>query len=201
MKEQIKLITADIELPEGISFGDLSRKYPKIYFNMTNCHWISEDERILYITAKEWKKEYFTFLKEHKAVININQIGNIMKIHIKSAFLKKFEQKEMTILYPTTLKNGIHRIEFLIDNTQLESLKKGLTNITVLKIADSYKTKVEITSRQEEVLWKAYSFGYFKYPREITLTHLAKLLKISKATLSQTLRIVENKAMKMLLEK
>ena len=76
-----------------------------------------------------------------------------------------------------------------------------LTNIQILKIADSYKTETKITSRQEEILWKAYSFGYFKYPRDITLTDLAKLLKISKATLSQTLRIVENKAIKQLLEK
>ena len=107
----------------------------------------------------------------------------------------------MTILYPTTLKNGMHRIELLIDKTQLESLKKGLTNITILKIANSYKSETNITERQEQILWKAYSFGYFKYPREITLTNLAKLLKISKATLSQTLRIVENKAIKLLLEK
>ena len=80
-------------------------------------------------------------------------------------------------------------------------LNQTQRKITVLKIADSYKTETEITSRQEEILWKAYSFGYFKYPREITLTDLAKLLKISKATISQTLRIVENKAIKQLLEK
>ena len=107
----------------------------------------------------------------------------------------------MTILYPTTLKNGMHRIEFLINTKQLESLKKGLPNIKVLKISDSYKTKTYITERQEEILWKAYSFGFYKYPREITLTDLAILLKISKLTLSQTLRTVESKAIKQFLEK
>ena len=201
MESGIKHITINAEIPKKVTIGDLSRKYPEVSFNITNGHWISKDERILYITCKDWKKEYFHFLKKHSAVRDITQIGNIIKIHIKSAFLKKFEQKEMTILYPTTLKNGMHRIEFLIDKIQLESLKKGLTNITVLKIADSYKTETNITERQEQILWKAYSFGYFKYPRDITLTNLAKLLKISKATLSQTLRIVENKAIKQLLEK
>ncbi|NOZ80714.1 MAG: hypothetical protein GXP63_03490 [DPANN group archaeon] len=201
MNLTIKHITINVEIPEGVAIGDLSRRYPRIFFSITNGHWISEDERILYITCKEWKEEYFNFLKKHKTVITINQISNIIKIHIKSLFLKRFEQKEMTILYPTRLKNGQHKIEFLIDKEQLNSLKKGLRNMNVLKIADSYKTKVNITSRQEEILWQAYSFGYFKYPREITLTDLAKLLKISKATLSQTLRIVENKAIKMLIEK
>ena len=201
MESIIKHITISAEIPKNVTIGDISRKYPDITFNITNGHWVSKDERILYITCKEWKKEYYSFLKKHKSVKAINQIGNVIKIHIKSVFLKRFEQKEMTILYPTTFKNGMHKIEFLIDKNQLVLLKKGLTNIKILKIADSYKTNTKITERQEEILWKAYSLGYFKYPREITLTNLAKLLKISKATLSQTLRIVENKAIKILLEK
>lgn len=201
MESTIKHIIIDAEIPKGITIGDLSRKYPEISFNVTNGHWISEDERFLYITSKDWKNEYFEFLKKHHALIQIDRIGNIIKIHIKSKFLKTFEQKEMTILYPTTLKNGMHRIEFLINTKQLESLKKGLSNIKVLKISDSYKTKTYITERQEEILWKAYSFGFYKYPREITLTDLAILLKISKSTLSQTLRTVESKAIKQFLEK
>ncbi len=201
MESTIKHIIINAEIPRGVPIGDLSRRYPEISFSITNGHWISENERILYVTCKDWKKEYFTFLKKHKSVKNINQIGSIIKIQITHGFLKKFEQKEMTILYPTLLKNGQHRIEFLIDKNQLESIKNSLTNMKVLKIAGAYKLDTKLTERQEEILWKAYSFGYFKYPREITLTNLAKLLKISKATLSQTLRIVENKAIKMLLEK
>ncbi|MCK4937550.1 MAG: helix-turn-helix domain-containing protein [Methanosarcinales archaeon] len=201
MESTIKHIIINAEIPKGVTIGDLSRKYPETSFNITNGHWISEDERILYITAKNWKPEFFLFLKKHPALIKIDRIGNIIKIHIQSTFLKNFEQKEMTILYPTTLKNGEHIIEFLINMKQFESLKKGLSNIKVLKIADSYKTKANITERQEEILWKAYSFGFYKYPREITLTDLAILLKISKATLSQTLRTVENKAIKQFLEK
>ena len=201
MKEQIKLITADIELPEGISFGDLSRKYPKIYFNMTNGHEISKDERIIYIKTKEWKKEYFNFLKKHKETVAITAIGNVIKIHIKSSILKRLEQKKITIFYPTMLKKGIHRIKFLADKKQLESLNEVLSDVRIIKITDSEDNKTELTEHQKELLWQAYSLGYYKYPRGITLTNLAKLLKISKATLSQTLRIVENKAIKQLLEK
>lgn len=197
----LKHITINANIPEGITIGDVSRKYPKVFFSITNGHWLSKDERILYITSKEWKKEYFDFLKKHGGVKKIEKIGNIIKIHIKSSVLNKIEQKDMTILYPTILKNGIHRIEFLINNKQLESLRKGISNIKILKISDSYKKEIDITKRQEEVLWKAYSFGYFKYPRGITLTDLAKLLKVSKATLSQILRTVEHKAIKQLLEK
>jgi predicted DNA binding protein len=201
LESTIKHITINAEIPKGVTIGDLSRKYPEISFNITNGHWISADERILYITCKDWREDYFTFLKKHVAVKNIEQIGNVTKIHIKSGFLKNFEQKKMTIIYPTSLKNGMHRVEFLINQKQLESLKNGLPNVSVLKIEDSYKTEITLTERQETILWRAYSLGYFKYPRDITLTDLAKLLNISKATLSQTLRTVENKAIKKLLEK
>lgn len=201
MDSLIKHITISVKIPTRVTIGDLSRKYPEISFNIINGHWISSDERILYITCKDWKDEYFSYLKKHVAVKDIKQIGNVIKIHIKSDFLKKFEQKGMTIIYPTILKKGVHTIEFLINNKQLDSLKKALPNISVLKIADSYKTEVKLTETQENILWRAYSLGYFKYPRDITLTDLAKLLRISKATLSQTLRTVENKAIKNLLEK
>ena len=89
MSLTIKHITISAKIPKYTAIGELSRKYPKILFNITNGHWISKDERILYITCKDWKKEYFLFLKKHKELIDINQIGNIIKIHIKSAFLRK----------------------------------------------------------------------------------------------------------------
>lgn len=201
MESPIKHITISVQIPEGVTIGDLSRMYSEVSFNIINGHWISSDERILYIACKDWKDEYFSYLEKHIAVKNIEQIGNVIKIHIKSDFLKKFEQKGMTIIYPTILKDGLHKIEFLINKNQFDSLKKALPNISVLKIEDSYKTEVKLTETQENILWRAYSLGYFKYPRDITLTDLAKLLKVSKATLSQTLRTVENRAIKQLLEK
>ncbi len=202
MRSTIKHLIIEVKIPVGEPLGDLSRKYQEVSFNITSGHWIQEDERILYITtSKEWQEGFSKFLRNHRNVISLDRIGNVVRVHIKSGFLRRFEQKEMTILYPTLLKDGVHRIEFLMNKKQLESLRGGLPNIKILKITDSYKTKATLTERQEQILWKAYSFGYFKYPRGITLTDLAKLLKISKATLSQTLRVIEDKAIKKLLEK
>lgn len=199
MESKKKHMTIEANLPIGMPIGDLSKKYPETIFNITNGHWIKKDERILYITSKEWKEEYYNTLKKHKAIIHIEKIGNIVMIHMKSNILKSLEQKNMTILYPTTLKNRKHKIEFLINEKQLNDLKQALPGCKVLQINDSYKPKIELTARQEEIISKAQSLGFFKYPREVTLTELAKLLKISKATLSQTLRTVENKAIQNIL--
>ena len=199
MIAKIKHMIIEVDMPVGVPIGDLSRKFPENQFNLTNGHWIKEDERIIYITSKEWKEEYYDFLKKHKSIIEIDRIGNVIMLHIKSKLLTNLEQKKMTIIYPTILSNGNHRIDFLINEKQLQDLKNAIPACKVLQISDSYNPKIELTQRQEDIIGKAQSLGYFKYPRDISLTELAKLLKISKATLSQTLRTVENKAIKNIL--
>lgn len=199
MTPKTKHITLRADIPQGVPIGDLSREFPDITFNITNGHWIKKDERILYITSNEWTDEHYNFLKKHKSIKSIEKIGNVVMIHVKSEVLSNLEQKNLTIIHPTYLKNGKHKIEFLINHKQLNTLKNTLPNCEVLQINDSYKPKVELTQRQEEILNKAQSLGYYKYPREVSLTELAKLLKISKSTLSQTLRAIEYKGIQSLL--
>jgi predicted DNA binding protein len=47
--------------------------------------------------------------------------------------------------------------------------------------------------RQEEVLRKAFSMGYFDFPRRIDSFELAKELKIAISTLSEILRAAERR--------
>jgi len=200
MTEFIKKISIEAELPNGLCISDLSKKYKDITFKITNGHWISNDERIIYINVNSSSEVYIDFLKKHQSVKKVDLIGNVIRIHVKSPLLKTFEQKEMTIIYPTILVNGLHKVTFLINNNQLISLKKALKSVKIIKISDFNTEKDDLTERQLEILEKAVSFGYFKYPRDITLTDLAKLLKISKGTLSESLRIIENKAISLLLD-
>jgi len=48
-------------------------------------------------------------------------------------------------------------------------------------------------SREAEVLEKAYELGYFNWPKDISLSELAKVLGVSKATLTQELRSIVRK--------
>jgi predicted DNA binding protein len=52
-----------------------------------------------------------------------------------------------------------------------------------------------LTSRQDRVLSLAYKLGYFEFPKKISLTALAKKLSISKSTLSEILRLGEQKVL------
>ena len=59
--------------------------------------------------------------------------------------------------------------------------------------AASRVRKVALTSREVEVLEKAYELGYFNWPKDISLSELAKVLGVSKATLTQELRSIVRK--------
>ncbi len=52
-----------------------------------------------------------------------------------------------------------------------------------------------LTDRQDRVLSLAYKLGYFEFPKKISLTELAKKLRISKSTLSEILRMGEQKVL------
>nr|MDA3856462.1 helix-turn-helix domain-containing protein [Candidatus Woesearchaeota archaeon] len=65
--------------------------------------------------------------------------------------------------------------------------------IKIIKISDKINKNEDLTLKQKEILETAHMLGYFSYPRKISLTELAKHLKVSKATLSENLRISENK--------
>lgn len=57
----------------------------------------------------------------------------------------------------------------------------------------SLDLKQFLTRRQREVLYTAFSMGYFSYSRETTLGELAKTLGLSKSTVSRHLRAAVRK--------
>lgn len=59
-----------------------------------------------------------------------------------------------------------------------------------------YAPSAALTPRQQEVLAAAVRFGYYDYPRRITLSDLAEKLGVAKSTLSQSLTMIESEVMK-----
>lgn len=68
------------------------------------------------------------------------------------------------------------------------SLETPGFNVRILEICNSASKDTLLTNKQERALWFANSFGFFNYPREITLFKLAQKLGIASSTLSEQLR-------------
>lgn len=78
----------------------------------------------------------------------------------------------------------------------VESLVKKLTDRGIDVELAAIRTVTgsgALTDRQERVISLAYQLGYFEFPRKIGLSELAKKLGVSKAALSETLHMGEEK--------
>ena len=198
---EMKYFSARIPIPKDFVLGALSKKFPSTIFHIISSKQSGNKERIVFVKSKDPKTEEYAFLKNHKDVKRIEKISNVYKIHVESYLLKKIDQKEINVLHPTTLKNGNHIVQFLLRSEQIKKLKKAFPKLNLIKVSNELPKQKLLTSRQMEIISTASSLGYYSYPRKITLTELARLFEISKATLSQTLRSAENKAVKKLLRK
>ncbi|HEY4672753.1 MAG TPA: helix-turn-helix domain-containing protein [Nitrososphaerales archaeon] len=69
----------------------------------------------------------------------------------------------------------------------LDNLEKGGVEAEIRSMID-LKDENALTERQEEILQIALEKGYFDYPKKMDIAELAKLLGISKPTLSEILR-------------
>jgi predicted DNA binding protein len=69
----------------------------------------------------------------------------------------------------------------------LDSLEKGDGEAEIRSIID-LKDENALTERQEEILQIALEKGYFDYPKKMDIAEFAKLLGISKPTLSEIFR-------------
>jgi predicted DNA binding protein len=79
----------------------------------------------------------------------------------------------------------------------VSSLETPRFNLRILEMCNSASKDTLLTNKQERALWFANSFGFFNYPRSITLFKLAQKLGIASSTLSEQLRrgtrrLVEN---------
>lgn len=64
-----------------------------------------------------------------------------------------------------------------------------------LRAIKSVRGSGNLTGRQERVISLAYQLGYFEFPRKISLSELARKLRVSKSALSETLRTGEEKVL------
>ncbi len=191
----LKYIKIQIQLPKDIWIGKLSSQFPDCSFQLNYGHAISKQERLIFIYLEKDSKlnQVYNFLNNHEDILDLEIIGNNLKVHFKLDFLSSIMHDKLTFIYPITVKNNIGYIELLSNPNKIKLISKFFPNLKILNILDNYSRKDFLTTRQKEILDRAFILGYFNYPRKISLTDLAKELKISKSTLSENLRIAENK--------
>lgn len=100
------------------------------------------------------------------------------------------------LVFPVEIHEGWMKWLLITDNETLGEVIEGLNELAIenrVERVTSLGGKGILTDRQEEVVRKAFSSGYFDFPRKIDSSELAKELGISMSTLSEILRAAERR--------
>lgn len=157
-------------------------------------------------------KRYFSYLKNHKTVVKIEQYKNIIFTLVKHKEVKETYEAiyNPALIYPAPAfldKNGFELWEIACwDRKPLENLIKIMSEskttisfeiVSFIKrtLHDVYVLNLlpKISPKQKEAIELAYREGYYYYPKKTELNKLAKIMKIGKSTFQEHLKKAENK--------
>lgn len=194
-KDNLKYIKFQVEIPQDIWIYKISKEFPDEIITLNYSNPLSETKRQVFLStiSKNNILSIYSSLEKENQVEELEMFGYNIKLVFNLNFLQKIIHHKLTIIFPVIVKNGYGTIEIFANENQIKLLEKVFGKIKIIKISDDTDKKDDLTLKQKEILETAYMLGFFSYPRKITLTELAKHLKVSKSTLSENLRVVENK--------
>lgn len=194
-KNNLKYIKLQVEIPKNIWIYKISKDFPDEIITLNYSNALSKTERQVFLStiSKKNIEEIYSKLQKEKQVSELEIFGKNIKMKFKLNFLQKIIHHKLTIIFPVTIHNGYGTIEIFANQSQVKLFEKAFKNMKIIKISDQINKEEHLTLKQKKILESAHLLGFFSYPRKISLTELAKHLKISKATLSENLRISENK--------
>jgi|Deesub1362B_J571_1020462.scaffolds.fasta_scaffold17332_1 hypothetical protein len=196
------LYTLQMPTPKGC-WTDLTRSYD-VVATIISFAWVGYRRYIALVKAEgEETQEFLRDVEKssstksisiyskslNSVVFEINAI-RVLPVHI-------FASAEILMLTPIVIRRGIVSARVYSNsralNFLLDSLKKVGYPFRIYKDTSDEAYSDGLTKRQKYILKKAIQYGYYSYPRRITLTQLAEKLNVSKSYLSETLQIIESK--------
>ena len=100
------------------------------------------------------------------------------------------------LVFPVEIRDGWMKWLLITENETIGEVCAGLKELGIearVERLTSLGGKGILTDRQEEVVRKAFSIGYFDFPRKRDSSGLSKELGISLSTLSEILRAAERR--------
>lgn len=174
------------------------------------------DYEILYRVYAPTKGDLDSYLKALKGLKGVtllevlkrwdNEALILVRTKDSSSSYSKVLQSNVICSSPVIIKNGFEQYEVVsTDPDQMRRMLSELSDVgqmKVLRIGDFERlhTGLKLTRKQEEALELAFSQGYYKWPKRVTLEELAATQNISRRSLQERLRRAEAKLMPHFLE-
>jgi predicted DNA binding protein len=150
-------------------------------------------------------------LKKDSRIKKMKAMGNQVFVLIEGDdHITPYMPKELFFLKPVSFEKGYEYWEVGSWGKKTitrfyEDIKK-IAEVKILTIKKSQPsifiqhTVQKLTEKQKNAIESALEFGYYEYPRKISVEELAKKLRVKRTTFQEHLRKAESKVMKILLQ-
>lgn len=194
----------DISIPGDAWMFDVSTAYPDVPFTILSTQYGTDTGIALVEIRMDNPGPTISDIGRQDDVVDFELLWKrdtetVLQIETREPALLEFVGRAgVPLQTPFTVSNGTASWQFLTSRSRLSELCELLdaAGITYeLRTINDRGGAVDrlLTDRQREVLHVAYEAGYYDTPREATLTEVARILDVSKATCSDVLHRAEGK--------
>lgn len=203
MTADIVQVRFEIKVPGSKWLAKLNKEFNHLTFNILSKYLIDEDIGNTLFEIKGIQLD--SFIAKFKSTMSLSSFqilhqGDdflILNVKIKDPWiLNALVKTELLFLYPLNVIDGIIKVTAIAEREKVDrflaELEAKNINFKIITISQ-YQYERLLTSRQTKLLEMLYKSGYYEVPRRISLTELAKQLRISPSALSESIRRLHKK--------
>jgi len=206
MAADIVQVRFEIKVPRSKWLAKLNTEFSHLSFNILSKYLIDENIGNALFEIKGIQLD--SFIAKFKSTMSLSSFqilhqGDdflILNVRIKDPWiLNALVKTELLLLYPLNVIDGTIKVTAIAEREKvdrfLDELEEKEIKFMIKKIGQ-YQHERLLTPRQTRLLERLYKSGYYEVPRRISLTELAKSLKISPSALSESIRRLHKKIAK-----
>ena len=206
---KFKIKHDDWILDKTVKYNIIARGVPLTSYEQKDKHYHTG---MVFLYGSEFdKKRFITGVKQDKRVKHCAVKGNQLFVLVvgKDSIAEVFD-KSLFFIQPVLMKDGFEYWELGSWDKKLlvdfyDKVKK-IAKIELLKLKEEFpavfiqQSVPKLTKKQRTVLELALEYGYYKYPRNISVKDLASKVKMPRTTFQEHLRKAEERVMGLLIE-
>ena len=206
---KFKIKHDDWILDKTVKYNIIARGVPLTSYVQKDKHY--HTGMVFLYGPESDKKRFITSVKQDKRVKHCAVKGNQLFVLVegKDSIAEVFD-KSLFFIQPVLMKDGFEYWELGSWDKKLlvdfyDKVKK-IAKIEMLKLKEEFpavfvqQSVPKLTGKQRTVLELALEYGYYKYPRNISVKDLASKVKMPRTTFQEHLRKAEERVMGLLIE-
>ena len=198
------LLTLDLDIP-NLWENDLVNNFPKGTFTIKQANPLGDDSfsGLLKIEGPSFISVN-KYIEENHPLVSLDHFypnSGIYHFLAPDKILPNILKNSRSILsWPVEFMEKNKRIKLIMRDGEVEKImepleKKNIEIKKFSKIKIDFNLKEILTPKQKEILTPSLKYGYYQFPKKISLNELSKKIGVSPSTLCVHLQKIESKIM------